>query len=58
MSSELSGDGKAARLTTATTNSRTERAAAFRFICRNTKTREQEDEALWMAGLHYKPEPR
>jgi hypothetical protein len=38
-------------------NSPQERAAALRCVLRNTRTRLDEDEALWMLDLHYRPEP-
>lgn len=38
-------------------NSATERAAALRHVLKATVTRAEEDEALWMLGLHYLPEP-
>lgn len=38
-------------------NSASERAGALRAVIRRTSTRLDEDEALWMLGLHYRPEP-
>lgn len=38
-------------------NSPTERGAAVRKVIKKTRTRLEEDEALWMLGLHYRPEP-
>ncbi|MEY9876577.1 hypothetical protein ABH931_006087 [Streptacidiphilus sp. MAP12-33] len=39
------------------TNSATERAAAVRSVLHHTTSRVEEDELLWMLGLHYRPEP-
>jgi hypothetical protein len=38
-------------------NSPAERAAALRKVLRSTTSRAEEDELLWMLGLHYRPEP-
>ena len=37
-------------------NDPTERAAAFRTVLKRTTTADEEDQVLFMAGLHYKPE--
>lgn len=41
-----------------TGNTPAQYGAAFRVICRRTKTRTDEDHALWMLGIHYKPQPQ
>ena len=37
-------------------NSPSERAAALRRTLRSTLTRDDENEALWMLGVHYRPD--
>lgn len=38
-------------------NTAADRAAAFRRVLKSTTSRDDEDTALWMLGLHYKPDP-
>lgn len=37
-------------------NSATDRAAALRVVLKNTTTRADEDQLLWMTGVHYRPD--
>jgi hypothetical protein len=37
-------------------NSPAERAAAMRNVVKRATTRDEEDQLLWMVGVHYKPD--